>query len=76
MDQPNVASLFYGPILLAAEEPAARTDWRPVVFDVTDISKSIAGDPATLRFTIADVPFRPFYETYGRHSVYLHVSFK
>ena len=76
MDQPNVASLFYGPVLLAAEEAAARTDWRPVVFDVTDISRSIAGDPATLRFTVAGVPFRPFYETYGRHSVYLHVSFK
>jgi len=75
-DQPNVASLFYGPVLLAAEEPAARTDWRQVVLDVTDISRSIAGDPATLRFSIAGVPFKPFYETYGRHSVYLHVSFK
>jgi DUF1680 family protein len=76
MDQPNVASLLYGPVLLAAEEPAARTDWRQVVLDPTDISRSIAGDPATLRFTIAGVPFKPFYETYGRHSVYLHVSFK
>ena len=76
MDQPNVASLFYGPVLLAAEEPTARTDWRPVVLDVTDISKSITGDPATLRFQVADVAFKPFYETYGRHSVYLHVSFK
>lgn len=27
VDQPNVASLFYGPVLLAAEEPAARTEW-------------------------------------------------
>jgi len=76
MDQPNVASLFYGPVLLAAEEPEARTDWRQVVLDVTDISKSISGDPATLRFQIAGVPFKPFYETYGRHSAYLHVSFK
>jgi len=75
-DQPNVASLFYGPVLLAAEEPAARTDWRQVELDVTDISRSIAGDPATLRFSIAGVPFKPFYETYGRHSVYMHVSFK
>lgn len=75
-DQPNVASLFYGPVLLAAEETAARTDWRQVAFDATDISRSIAGDPATLRFSIAGVPFKPFYETYGRHSVYLHVSFK
>jgi DUF1680 family protein len=76
MDQPNVASLFYGPVLLAAEEPAARTDWRPVVFDATDISRSIAGDPATLRFSIDGAAFKPFYEVYGRHSVYLHVAFK
>ncbi len=76
MDQPNVASLFYGPVLLAAEEAEARTDWRQVVLDVNDISKSITGDPATLRFQIAGVPFKPFYETYGRHSVYLHVTFK
>jgi hypothetical protein len=41
-----------------------------------DISKSITGDPATLRFQIAGVPFKPFYETYGRHSVYVHVTFK
>ena len=75
-DQPNVASLFYGPVLLAAEEPAARTDWRQVVLDATDISRSIAGDPATLRFSIAGVPFKPFYETWGRHSVYVHVQFK
>jgi len=76
MDQPNVASLFYGPVLLAAEEPEARTDWRQLVLDVNDISKSISGDPATLRFQIAGVPFKPFFETYGRHSVYLHVTFK
>jgi len=75
-DQPNVASLLYGPVLLAAEEPAARTDWRQVVLDAGDISRSIAGDPATLRFSIAGVAFKPFYETYGRHSVYLHVTFK
>ena len=76
VDQPNVASLFYGPVLLAAEETAARTDWREVVLDTADISRSITGDPATLRFSIAGVPFKPFYETYGRHSVYLHVTFK
>ncbi|MBX7187752.1 MAG: glycoside hydrolase family 127 protein [Vicinamibacteria bacterium] len=74
VDQPNVASLFYGPVLLAAEEPAARTDFRKVTFDAKDISRSVAGDPATLRFSIEGVPFKPFYETYGRHSVYLHVT--
>jgi DUF1680 family protein len=76
MDQPNVASLFWGPVLLAAEEPAARTDWRQVTLDLNDIGRSVAGDPAALRFSIDGVPFKPFYETYGRHSVYLHVTFK
>lgn len=75
VDQPNVASLFYGPVLLAAEEPAARADFRKVTLDSKDISRSVAGDPVTLRFSIAGVPFKPFYETYGRHSVYLHVVF-
>ena len=63
-------------MLLAAEEPSARTDWRRVEFDVDDISRSVAGDPATLRFSVDGVPFKPFYETYGRHSVYLLVAFK
>jgi uncharacterized protein len=76
VDQPNVASIFYGPVLLAAEESAPRTDWRAVVLDGGDIAKSIAGDPATLRFSIDGVPFKPFYETYGRYSVYQHVTFK
>ena len=76
MDQPNVASLFYGPVLLAAEEAEARTDWRQVAFDVTDISKSVTGDPATLRFKVGEVDFKPFYETYGRHSVYVLATFK
>lgn len=76
VDQPNVASLFYGPVLLAAEEPTARTDFRKVTLDAKDISRSIQGDPTTLRFSIEGAPFKPFYETYGRHSAYLHVSFK
>jgi DUF1680 family protein len=76
VDQPNVASIFYGPVLLAAEESGPRTDWRQVTLDAADIGTSIAGDPATLRFNIGDVVLKPFYETYGRHSVYLHVTFK
>ena len=44
--------------------------------DASDIGKSITGDPATLRFAIGDVVLKPFYETYGRHSVYLHVTLK
>ena len=76
VDQPNVASIFYGPVLLAAEEPGPRTDWRQVTLDAKDIATSIAGDPSTLRFRIGDIVLRPFYETYGRHSVYLHVTLK
>lgn len=74
VDQPNVASIFYGPVLLAAEESGPRTDWRQVTLDAADIGRSIAGDPATLRFTLDGATLKPFYETYGRHSVYLHVK--
>ena len=76
VDQPNVASVFYGPVLLAAEESQPRTDWRKITLDARDISRSIKGDPATLRFTVDDATFKPFYETFGRHSVYLHVTMK
>jgi DUF1680 family protein len=76
VDQPNVASVFYGPVLLAAEESGPRTDWRNITLDAGDIARTITGDPASLRFTIDGVPFRPFYESYGRHSVYLHVTLK
>lgn len=73
VDQPNVASLFYGPILLAAEEPGPRTDWRQVRIDARAPAASIQGDPATLRFRVDGVPFKPFYESYERYSVYVHV---
>ena len=39
VDQPNVASIFYGPVLLAAEESGPRTDWRPVTLDARDIGE-------------------------------------
>ena len=76
VDQPNVASVFYGPVLLAAEESGPRTDWRNIRLDARDLTRSITGDPAALRFAIDGVAFKPFYETYGRHSVYLHVTLK
>jgi DUF1680 family protein len=76
VDQPNVASIFYGPVLLAAEESGPRTDWRPATLDAGDIGKSITGDPGALRFSIGDAVLKPFYETYGRHSVYLNVTLK
>jgi DUF1680 family protein len=74
MDQQNIASLFYGPVLLAAQEPEARKDWRKITLDATDLGKTIKGDPQTLQFTVGDAVFKPFYETYGRHSVYLDVT--
>ena len=74
MDRPNIASIFYGPVLLAAEESAPRTEWRRVTLDAADLGKSITGDPSTLRFNIGEVRLRPFFETYDRHSVYLDVT--
>ena len=73
MDQPNVAALFYGPVLLAAQEDGDRTDWRKVNLDTEDIEKSVTGDPTTLRFLIDGAEFRPFFESYDRYSVYVHV---
>lgn len=76
MDQQNIASLFWGPVLLAAQEPEALTEWRKVTLDANDISKSISGDPSKLEFTIDGVVYKPFFDTYGRHSVYLDVTLK
>ncbi len=74
MDQPNIASIFYGPVLLAAEEPSARSTWRAVTLNASDISKSITGDLSTLRFSTNGVTLKPFYEIYSHHSVYLDVN--
>lgn len=76
MDQQNVASLFYGPVLLAAQESEPMKEWRKVILNADDISKSISGDPEQLVFNIDSIVFKPFYETYGRHSVYLDVTLK
>jgi uncharacterized protein len=76
MDQQNIASLFYGPVLLAAQEDAPRKEWRKITLDARDISQSITGDPKQLIFKVGDVTFKPFYDTYGRHSVYLDVTLK
>ncbi len=74
MDQQNIASLFYGPVLMAAQENEPRKDWRKITFNAEDIGKSISGDPEQLQFTVDGVVFKPFYNTYGRHSVYLDVT--
>jgi DUF1680 family protein len=76
MDQPNIASLFYGPVLLAAGEPESRATWRKVTLNADDLSQSITGDPSTLRFSTNGVSLKPFYEMYSRHSVYLDVTLK
>jgi DUF1680 family protein len=76
MDQQNIASLFYGPVLLAAQESEPATEWRKVTLNENDISKSISGDAEQLLFNIDGIVFKPFYETYGRHSVYLDVTLK
>lgn len=73
MDQQNVASLFFGPVLLAAQESEPIKEWRKVRLNANDISKSITGDAEKLQFNIDGVILKPFYETYGRHSVYLDV---
>lgn len=74
MDQENIASLFYGPVLLAAQEDAPRTDFRKITLNAEDLGKTITGDPKTLEFTIDGTTFKPFFETYERHSVYLDVT--
>lgn len=74
MDQPNIASLFYGPVLLAAVEPEPRSTWRPITLSDKEIDSSISGDPQRLRFQIGEARFKPFYETYDRSSVYLDVT--
>ncbi len=76
MDQPNIASLFYGPILLAAQEIEPLKDWRKVTLNAKDLGKSISGNPEKLEFQIDGVVYKPFYDTYGRHSVYLDVTLK
>lgn len=76
MDQQNIASLFYGPVLLAAQETEPLKEWRKVTLNAEDIGRSISGDPGKLEFNIDGVLFKPFYESYGRYSVYLDISLK
>jgi DUF1680 family protein len=73
MDQPNIASIFYGPVLLAVEEPGSLSEWRKVKLNTDDIAQSIKGDPSQLRFQLDDLKLKPFFETYGRYSVYLDI---
>lgn len=72
-DQPNIASLFYGPVLLAAEEAGPLPTWRPLHLDPRRLDQSVTGDPATLRFTIDGIALKPFFEIYTPHSVYFEI---
>lgn len=74
MDKPNIASIFYGPVLLAVQESGTLSTWRKMNLDAGDIGASITGDPSTLTFTTNGVTLKPFYLTYGRHSVYVDVT--
>ncbi len=74
MDQPNIASIMYGPIVLAAQETTRRQDWHPVALDLADMKKSISGDPSKLEFKAGDAVLKPFYESYGSYSVYVDVK--
>jgi DUF1680 family protein len=73
MDQPNIAAIFYGPVLLAVEEASSLSEWRPVTINTGDLSESIKGDPGQLRFRLGDLRLKPFFETFDRYSVYLNI---
>jgi uncharacterized protein len=74
-DYPDLASIFYGPVLLAVEEPAALETWREIACDVHDLGASITGDPSTLRFQTNGLSLKPFF-AFGRerHSVYVRIK--
>lgn len=74
MDRPNIASIFYGPVLLAIQEASELDTWRQVPLDPANLDELIEGDPQALRFQIGELQLRPFFESYRRYSVYFDVS--
>jgi hypothetical protein len=75
MDQPNIASVFYGPILLAAHEENALPAWRKVAIDSGDLEGYLTGDPATLRFNLGPLKLKPFFQFYNeRYSAYFDLQ--
>ncbi len=71
MDNPKLMSLFYGPVLLAAQEDGSLEDWRKIKLDRSNLNKSIQPiEKESLHFWVDGVLFKPFYKTYGHHSVY------
>jgi len=75
MDQPNIAAIFHGPVLLAAGEESALPAWRKVALDSADLDAYLTGDPATLRFNLGALKLKPFFEFYNeRYSAYLDLQ--
>ncbi|WP_146588684.1 beta-L-arabinofuranosidase domain-containing protein [Posidoniimonas polymericola] len=75
MDQPNIASLFFGPVLLAAEESGARNTWRSVTLNVDNLGESLSGDRSKLHFQNGGAKLKPFFDFYdGFHSTYLNIE--
>jgi len=73
-DHPSIAAVFYGPVLLAADELGPLQTWRPLHLAPGDLAASFAGDPSMLRFNAGEIELQPFFATYGRHSVYFDVT--
>jgi DUF1680 family protein len=75
VNQPNIASVFYGPILLAGAETAALATYRPLTLDAADLGSSITGDPSTLIFETNGRTLQPLY-AFGtsRYSTYFNVT--
>jgi DUF1680 family protein len=75
MNQPNIASIFYGPIVMAGTETAALTTYRPITLDAENLANSITGDASSLRFTTNGRSLQPLYD-FGttRYSTYFDVT--
>ena len=79
MDQPNIATIFDGPVLLAFQESSVNTsNWRAMTLQAADAFgqslSGITGDPGSLTFTSNGLTLKPFYLSYGRYSVYTNVA--
>ncbi len=61
--------------LLAPFRARGKTrDFLRVRLQADDLSATITGDPAKLEFEIDGAVFKPFFETYSHHSVYMDVE--
>lgn len=75
MDQANIASLFYGPVLLAAQESGNLDEWRKITLNAWDLGQTInRSKQVPLEFDIDGIQFKPFYKSYRHHSVYFNVN--